>query len=92
MICYLIDVDGTLLPHGERELSRKVIENVNALSNGGNEVYLFTCRSKGSWIDDFRRQGLKFVDVIEKPVADAYVIIDDRFLDGVRSVNDIPMI
>ena len=89
MKIFFIDVDDTIISHGNRDLSLEVIQKFKDIYNSGDKIYLFTARSKGNWIDDFRRQGLKFEDVIYKPVADEYVLVDDRLAFACRQLWDI---
>lgn len=86
---YFLDVDDTLVPHGSDVVPQESIDKINSIYTDGGLVYLFTARSKGNWIDRFRNQGLKFEDIIYKPVADEYVVVDDRLVFSAKSLRDL---
>lgn len=89
MKCYLIDVDGTLVFDNDDVIPQDLIEKVNAIKDAGHFVVLFTCRhASGSWVNNFKRQGLKFDHVMEKPVAESYVYFDDRLEFADTKISD----
>jgi predicted HAD superfamily phosphohydrolase YqeG len=83
-LCYLLDVDNTIVPSGSDELFPGVVEKVNTIISEGNEVWLFTCRPENTeWICALKSQGLRFRGIIHKPFSQqGYIIIDDKLVEG----------
>lgn len=81
---YLIDVDNTITKQNtEIFLDETIKEKVNKIYDSGNEVWLFTCRPLGEWINTLKDNGLKFNGHIQKPYSDVgYVFFDDKFVSG----------
>ena len=87
--CYLVDVDKTLCKEGtEEELTPGIFTTINNYYDQGYQVWLFTSREDtGEWIERLRHNGLKFHGVIHKPLAESYVIFDDKLVQASKWVE-----
>jgi hypothetical protein len=86
--CYFIDVDDTIFKKGSEEpLFEGVIDKINALPG---EVWLFTCRPpRHPWVQQARRLGLRFEGIIHKPLADEYILVDDKLVAASASLEPL---
>src|SRR5690606_14857029 len=83
-----LDVDETICPHGSFDMYPGMAEKLNKLADAGFHIFLFTARRPaGLWISELKRQGLRFVDVIEKPSADKYYYVDDKVFGSFQDVD-----
>jgi hypothetical protein len=83
-----IDIDGVCFNEGTDTWKYGAIEKLRFLLEDGIRLVLFTSRAPGTWLNKFVAEDIPIFGLLQKPLACAYFIVDDR-LKTEQCVTDL---
>jgi predicted HAD superfamily phosphohydrolase YqeG len=85
-----VDVDNTIVEQGDDCVGPEDMQRLRQLKEAGYMIILFTarpCHPAAAWIRNFIEQGVPFDSLMQKPLADEFIVIDDCLAGGYQTIG-----
>lgn len=86
-----VDVDNTIVEQGSNHVAPHRLGQLRALKIAGYMIILFTARPvhpQALWIREFIQQEVPFDHIMQKMLADSFIVIDDCLGGGFTNMED----
>ena len=86
-----VDVDNTIVEQGSNDVTPFRMGQLKALKAAGYMIILFTARPvhpQAQWIRDFVQQEVPFDHIMQKMLADSFIVVDDCLDAGFTTMDE----